>query len=110
MPLIQGLLKGLSVAHKDKHQALFDRIKAVLTLIAKQSAGGNQQAGSTECKMLLTELLTMLMRQHNDAALYKAYSDSLVVLIKHFWETPANHEFLTFTFKELLKKFLGGRC
>jgi hypothetical protein len=35
LPLIQGLLKGLSVAHKDKHQALFERIKAVLTLIAK---------------------------------------------------------------------------
>lgn len=40
--------------------------------------------------MLLTELLTMLMRQHNDQALQRAYSESLVVLVKHFWEVPAN--------------------
>ena len=34
--LIRGLLKGLSTAHSDKNQILFDRIKAVLGLMAKQ--------------------------------------------------------------------------
>lgn len=33
--LIRGLLKGLSVAHADKHQVLFERIKSVLALMAK---------------------------------------------------------------------------
>lgn len=33
--LIRGLLKGLSVAHADKHTILFERIKSVLSLMAK---------------------------------------------------------------------------
>ena len=37
LKLIRGLLNALSVAHKDKHQILFDRIKSVLTIMAKQS-------------------------------------------------------------------------
>lgn len=36
--LIQGLLKGLNVAHGDKHTILFDRIKSVLALIAKSAS------------------------------------------------------------------------
>ena len=34
--LIRGLLKGLSSAHTDKHPILFERIKSVLALMAKQ--------------------------------------------------------------------------
>lgn len=30
LKLIQGLLKALTVAHKDSHTILFDRIKSVL--------------------------------------------------------------------------------
>mgnify|MGYP000860078605 CR=1 FL=1 len=33
--LIKGLLKALQVAHQDKNTILFDRIKTVLTLIAR---------------------------------------------------------------------------
>ena len=36
MHLIQGLLKALTTAHKDKHTILFDRIKTVLAMMAKQ--------------------------------------------------------------------------
>ena len=38
--LIRGLLKGLSTANADKHTILFERIKSVLALMAKQ---GQQQ-------------------------------------------------------------------
>ena len=34
--LIRGLLKGLSAANSDKHQILLERIKSVLSLMAKQ--------------------------------------------------------------------------
>ena len=40
--LIRGLLKGLSTAHKDQSKALFDRLKSVLALMAKQ---GSSQDG-----------------------------------------------------------------
>ena len=50
LKLIRGLLSALSVAHKDKHQILFDRIKAVLTIMAKQSQlqeGDSEQGTSS---------------------------------------------------------------
>ena len=37
--LIQGLLKALTTAHKDRHTILFDRIKTVLAMMAKQDKG-----------------------------------------------------------------------
>ena len=39
--LIRGLLKGLSTAHTDENKPLFDRIKSVLAMMAKQQAGGS---------------------------------------------------------------------
>lgn len=110
LPLIKGLLKALTVAHKDQNTTLFERIKTVLTLIAKQSTAAPVQSDKSECTMLITEMMAFLMKQNNDAQLQKAYSDSFVLLTKHFWESPQNQEFLTFTFKELIKRFLGGRC
>lgn len=46
LKLIRGLLKGLSTAHADKHTILFERIKSVFALMAKQ--GANQGADSAE--------------------------------------------------------------
>jgi len=62
LTLIQGLLRALTVAHKDKHTILFDRIKSVLTAIAKSSVKPSdnvamvEEKGATGCKMLMTEL------------------------------------------------------
>lgn len=121
LTLIQGLLNALKVAHLDKHQILFERIKSVLAIIAKQSSGGSasdesaktdskdEQSGK-QGKMLLTELTSMLLRPTTEQGLQKAYSESFIVLTKHFWDDPNQREFLIFTHKELLKKFLGGRC
>jgi len=73
LKLIQGLLKGLTVAHKDSHTILFDRIKSVLAQIAKQSTAQSKEESKAdsanngkECKILLTEMMAMLLRQHND--------------------------------------------
>ena len=68
--LIRGLLKALSVAHKDQNKILFDRTKSVLTLMAKQNQGVGQNGQSTKaseddsesCKVLLTEMMQMLLR------------------------------------------------
>ncbi len=81
----------MNVAHGDKHTILFDRIKSVLALIAKSTASMSEESKTLntegkECKILLTEMMTMLLRAHQDAALSKAYSDSFIVLSKHFWE------------------------
>lgn len=72
----------------------------------KVSDGGLQ-----ECQVLMTEMMQMLLKQHRDTALQQAYTDCFILLTKHFYdqESPEIREFLGFTFKELLSKFLGGR-
>jgi hypothetical protein len=62
MKLIQGLLKALTVAHKDSNTILFDRIKIILTLIAKQNVQSKDAENTNACKMLLTEIMTMMLR------------------------------------------------
>ena len=35
LTIVQGLLKALQVAHSDKNTVLFDRIKSVISIMAK---------------------------------------------------------------------------
>ena len=59
----------------------------------------------------MTEMMQMLLKQHRDEALQQAYSDCFILLTKHFYDQDQDdiREFLAFTFKELLAKFLMGR-
>jgi hypothetical protein len=38
LEIIKGLLKGLSVAHADRNMILFERIKAVISMMARGGA------------------------------------------------------------------------
>lgn len=75
--LIRGLLNALSVAHRDSHSALFERIKQILSQMARQTPKGNEeeksiksnQDGLKECEVLMTEMMQMLLKQHRDPAL-----------------------------------------
>ena len=65
--LIRGLLKALSVAHKDSHKALFDRIKLILSQMAKQGSKCTEESKATkeglhECQVLMTEMMQMLLK------------------------------------------------
>lgn len=40
--LIKGLLKGLQVAHQDKNTILFERIKSVISMMAKSTHKGGE--------------------------------------------------------------------
>ena len=57
-------------------------------------------------------MMQMLLKQNQDPALAKAYSDCFILLTQHFYDQNQKQirEFLTFTYKELLTKFLSGRC
>jgi hypothetical protein len=44
LDIIKGLLKGLQVAHSDRNMILFERIKTVISMIAR----GPQQGADTE--------------------------------------------------------------
>lgn len=114
--LIRGLLQSLSVAHRDGHKALFDRIKQILSQMAKQGAKAGEESkvadgGLQECQVLMTEMMQMLLKQHRDQAIQQAYSDCFILLTKHFYDQESQEirDFLSFSLKELLSKFFGGR-
>jgi len=113
--LIKGLLKSLQVAHADKNTILFDRIKTVLTLIARgnnsNQAAGSEEAQNKDSKLLITEVMALVLKPTKDAKMHMAYVDCFISLTKHFSESndPKMVKFVSFTYKELLKKFLGGR-
>ena len=114
LKLIKGLLKALQVAHSDKNMILFDRIKSVLTMIAK---GGVQQSEDTsenankDSKILMTEVMALVLKPTKDAKMHQAYVDCFITLTKHFSDSNDAQlvKFVGITYKELLKKFLGGR-
>jgi hypothetical protein len=64
--LIKGLLKAMQVAHADSNTILFDRIKTVLTNIAR---GNTQQAVSgdnKDQKILMTEVMGYVLKPTKD--------------------------------------------
>jgi len=76
LKLIKGLLKALQVAHADKNTILFERIKTVLTLIAR---GGGQKIAvqngedsneSKESKILMTEVMSLVLKPTKDQKMH----------------------------------------
>ena len=96
------LLKALQVAHSDKNTILFERIKTVLTLIARgnSSAEGEAQeeskgttneirlnkeemaAQNKDRKLLMTEVVGLVLKPTKDAKMHQAYIDCFVTLTK----------------------------
>ena len=80
-----------------------------------KSVEDEENSGSKESKILLTEMMGLLLRPCKDQKLLKTYVDCFIVLTKHLYESSLDDqdgplfEFLVFTFKELLKKLLQSR-
>ena len=99
------------MAHSDGNTVLFERIKTVLTNIAR---GNTQQAvtgDNKDRKILMTEVMSLVLKPTKDQKMHQAYVDCLVNLTKTFCESNDKQmtKFVGFTYQELLKKFLGGR-
>lgn len=119
LEIIKGLLKGLQVAHTDRNTILFERIKTVISMMARgpqQALVGEGEEASDdsikENKIVMTELMTQLLKNSKDQQMLKAYQDCFLLLTKTYYQAQSNQplqRFLAFTYKELLKNFLGGR-
>jgi len=120
MRIIKGLLKALQVAHADKNTVLFDRIKSVLSQIARGSgkqsqddAGTQSQAkeGDKDSKLLMTEVMGLVLKPTKDKQMHQAYTDCFFTLTKQFCDSNDKQliKFVAFTYQELMKKYLGGR-
>jgi len=59
----------------------------------------------------MTEIMGLLLKSSKDFQMQKSYADCFLFLTKHYFQQGDKKmlKFLTFTYKELLKKFLGGR-
>lgn len=73
--LIKGLLKALQIAHADKNTILFDRIKSVLTMIARGSAqktesSTNDANANKDSKILMTEVMALVLKPTKDAKMH----------------------------------------
>lgn len=59
----------------------------------------------------MTEVIALVLKPTKDAKMHNAYVDCLISLTKNFCEQGDSEmvKYVCFTYKELLKKFLGGR-
>jgi hypothetical protein len=79
LDIIKGLLKGLQVAHSDRNIILFERIKTVISMMARgpQVISGEGEEASDdsikENKIVMTELMTQLLKNSRDQQMLKAY-------------------------------------
>ena len=121
LDIIKGLLKGLQVAHADKNTILFERIKTVISMMARGPQGQSKLADDSdgeedgesikESKIVMTELMGQLLKTGKDQQMVKAYQDCFLLLTKTYYQSGNRKlvKFLAFTYRELLKTFLKGR-
>lgn len=75
--LIKGFLKGLQVAHADKNMILFERIKSVISMMAKgqhksqdqdndNDNDDNEEGGVKANKIIMTEIMSLLLKHNKD--------------------------------------------
>ena len=73
LDIIKGLLKGLQVAHSDRNMILFERIKTVISMMARgpqnttledsdENEEEGEKSGIKENKIVMTELMSQLLR------------------------------------------------
>lgn len=71
--LIKGLLKAMQVAHADKNVILFERIKSVISIMAKGSQQKGDENGKDKDdnegdgniksnKIIMTEIMSLLLK------------------------------------------------
>lgn len=73
--MIKGLLKAMQVAHSDNNKILFERIKTVLTNIARGSkmavseekkVDSGNKAQNKDKKILMTEVMSLVLKPTKD--------------------------------------------
>lgn len=58
LEVIKGLLKSLQVAHSDRNMILFERVKTVISMMARGPQKKTEEQGSIkENKIVMTELM-----------------------------------------------------
>ena len=125
--IIKNLLRALKTAHLDKNEVLARRIETVLSNLTKLNGGSKNKEGKADKedkdvnkgrKLLMTEVMNYVLKPGKSKAIgaegmskmQKAYLDSFLSLTRQFMASDDAdlHEFVLYTYKELMKTFLSG--
>lgn len=124
--IIKNLLRALKTAHLDKNEVLARRIETVLSNLTKLNGGKSKDANADKDdkdvnkgrKLLMTEVMNYVLKPgkaksigpEGMSKMQKAYLDSFLSLTRQFMASDDAdlHEFVLYTYKELMKTFLSG--
>lgn len=115
MIITKGLLDAMAIAHTDKSDVLFDKIKAVIVTMAKETKGANTGGEVDENEknhktILFTEILTKILNPKLDAKVSSVYRTAFFYVIKSLKEDKDFRKLIRSSYKELLKCYLQKRA
>lgn len=115
MIITKGLLDAMAVAHNDRSNVLFDKIKAVIITMAKEtkstSASGEISEEEKQGKTILfTEILTKVLNPKLDQKVSSVYRTAFFYVIKSLKEDKDFRKLIRSSYKELLRCYLQKRA
>lgn len=115
MIITKGLLDAMAVAHTDKSNVLFDKIKAVIITLAKETKSGadGEEADESEKRhktILFTEILAKILNPKLDSKVSSVYRTAFFYVIKSLKEDKDFKKLIRSSYKELLRCYLQKRA
>lgn len=114
MIITRGLLDAMAVAHRDKCEVLFEKIRTIIVTMAKETKlTDNEEINQTEKNnkvILFTEILTKILNPKFDAKVSSVYRSAFFFVIKSLKEDKDFKKLVRSSYKELLKCYLQKRA
>jgi len=115
MIITKGLLDAMAVAHTDKSNVLFDKIKAVIVTMAKETkntTGDNSSSNidKSDKTILFTEILSKILNPKIDPKLSSVYRTAFFYIIKSLKDDKDFKKLIRSPYKELLRCYLQKRA
>lgn len=107
--IIKGLLEAMATAHRDRSDVLFDKIKAVILALAKESkdVSGKNKEDTQTITILFTEIIQKILNPKIEPKVSAVYRTAFFYLSKMLKD---DKKLIKSTYKELLKCYLQKRA
>lgn len=115
MIITRGLLDAMAVAHKDKSEVLFEKIRHIIVTMAKGSKATSDENNDEESEknnktILFTEILSKILNPKIDSKVSRVYRTAFFYVIKSLKEEKGFKKLIRSSYKELLKCYLQKRA
>ena len=107
MVITRGLLDAMAVAHRDKSEVLFEKIRHIIVTMAKGTKGPTDDHNEEENEknnktILFTEILAKILNPKIDAKVSRVYRTAFFYVIKSLKEEKGFKKLIRSSYKELL--------